>query len=54
MRLKIVPGFMAASPLDLYYMPYTHSLLGALVLSALLGAVVALFIRQQRPAVADR
>ncbi len=50
-KVRIVPGFMAASPLDLYYMPYTHSLIGALILAALLGVVVALFIRQQRAAV---
>jgi hypothetical protein len=25
-RARITPGLMAASPLDLYYMPYTHSL----------------------------
>ena len=30
-KLRVIPGFMAASPLDLYYMPYTHSLLAAFV-----------------------
>ena len=29
-RVRIVPGFTATNALDLYYMPYTHSLLGAL------------------------
>jgi hypothetical protein len=29
-QVRVVPGFTAASPLDLYYMPYTHSLVGAL------------------------
>ena len=29
-KVRIVPGITAASPLDLYYMPYTHSLVGAL------------------------
>ena len=29
-RLRIVPGFTATNALDLYYMPYTHSLPGAL------------------------
>ncbi len=38
-KLHIVPGFTAMNPLDLYYMPYTHGLIGSLVLSALLGAV---------------
>jgi hypothetical protein len=38
-HVRIVPGFMAASPLDLYDMPYTHSLAGALVISAIAGAL---------------
>jgi hypothetical protein len=29
-RVRIVPGFTKTNPLDLYYMPYTHSLPGAL------------------------
>jgi hypothetical protein len=40
-KLRIVPGFTQASALDLYYMPYTHGLGGALALSLLLGAIVA-------------
>jgi hypothetical protein len=32
-KVRIVPGFTAASPLDLYYMPYTHSLVAALLWS---------------------
>ena len=38
-HVRIVPGFMAASALDLYDMPYTHSLLGALALSILGGVL---------------
>src|SRR5215470_7739893 len=34
-KVRIVPGITAASPLDLYYMPYTHSLVGALGWSVL-------------------
>src|SRR5215472_5719588 len=34
-KVRIVPGITASSPLDLYYMPYTHSLVGALGRSAL-------------------
>ena len=30
-KVRIVPGITAASPLDLYYMPYTHSLIGSIV-----------------------
>jgi hypothetical protein len=29
-KVRIVPGITASNPLDLYYMPYTHSLAGAL------------------------
>ena len=28
-KVRIVPGITASSPLDLYYMPYTHSLVAA-------------------------
>lgn len=38
-KVRIVPGFTASNPLDLYYMPYTHSLLAALLWSA--GALLA-------------
>jgi hypothetical protein len=34
-KVRIVPGFMEASALDLYFMPYTHSLVGALTWSLL-------------------
>src|SRR5437868_11791137 len=29
-NVRIVPGITASNPLDLYYMPYTHSLLAAI------------------------
>ena len=38
-KVRIVPGITASNPLDLYYMPYTHSLLAAVLWSA--GAFVA-------------
>ena len=37
-KVRIVPGFTATNPLDLYYMPYTHSLVAALVWSVV-GAI---------------
>lgn len=49
-KLRIVNGLTQGSPLDLYYMPYTHSLLGALALSAALGAVGVLFVKERRTA----
>ena len=38
-KVRIVPGITASNPFDLYYMPYTHSLLAAVLWSgaALLG-----------------
>jgi len=29
-KVRIVPGFTATNPLDLYYMPYTHGLIAAI------------------------
>ena len=34
-KVRIIPGFTASNPLDLYYMPYTHSLIGVLCWSGL-------------------
>jgi hypothetical protein len=49
-KVRIVPGFTEANALDLYYMPYTHGLPGSIVLSVILGAVVALCTRGNRAA----
>src|ERR1700704_778861 len=38
-KVRIAPGITASNPLDLYYMPYTHSLVAALLWS--LGAYIA-------------
>lgn len=32
-KVRIVPGITASNPLDLYYMPYTHSLIAAVIWS---------------------
>ncbi len=50
-KLRIVQGFTEASSFDLYYMPYTHGLPGALALAAGLGAIVTLFYRDRRAAI---
>jgi len=42
-KLRITPGFTQANALDLYYMPFTHSLPGALALSAIFAGAVAMF-----------
>src|SRR2546430_6320007 len=41
-KVRIVPGITASSPLDLYYMPYTHSLIAALLWSAVAFAAYRL------------
>jgi hypothetical protein len=47
-KARIVAGFTATSDLDLYYMPYTHGLIGALALSAAFAALGLLFVRERR------
>ncbi|MGC2408718.1 MAG: hypothetical protein WA441_01555 [Methyloceanibacter sp.] len=47
-KLRIVPGITEANAYDLYYMPYTHSLPGALALSLLFAAIVAMLIAENR------
>jgi hypothetical protein len=44
-KVRIVPGFTATNPLDLYYMPYTHSLVAALVWSAAAAGAYRLLSR---------
>jgi hypothetical protein len=41
-RVRIVPGFTETNALDLYYMPYTHSLPGALAWAAAAAIVYRL------------
>lgn len=47
-RVRIVPGFTKTNGLDLYYMPYTHSLPGALAWAFLAGVAYLLFTRSTR------
>jgi hypothetical protein len=39
-KVRIIPGFTASNALDLYFMPYTHSLLGVLCWSAFAYVVI--------------
>ncbi|MGB8329422.1 MAG: hypothetical protein WCE62_04790 [Polyangiales bacterium] len=41
-KVRITPGFTASSPLDLYYMPYTHSLAASLAWAVLVGWLASL------------
>src|SRR5215510_13090611 len=38
-KVRIVPGLTATNPLDLYYMPYTHSLVAAILWSVAVAGV---------------
>lgn len=44
-KMRLVPGITAMNAMDLYHMPYTHSLLGSLGWALGLGAVIALVSR---------
>lgn len=47
-KVRIVPGITATNPLDLYYMPYTHSLVGSLVWSAVACGLYWLIVRRRQ------
>ena len=47
-KVRIVPGITRSNPLDLYYMPYSHGLPSAVLLSLLIGGVVALVLPGNR------
>jgi membrane-bound metal-dependent hydrolase YbcI (DUF457 family) len=42
-RVQITPGITASNPLDLYYMPYTHSLIAALLWSVAAALIFRLW-----------
>lgn len=44
-QARIEPGITVMSPLDLYHMPYTHSLLGTAVFAVAFAAVVGITLR---------
>ena len=44
-KVRIVPGITAASPLDLYYMPYTHGLFMAVAWGLVAGLVCKALFR---------
>jgi hypothetical protein len=45
--MRIVPGFTAMNPMDLYHMPYTHSLLGTLIWAGGAALVVGAMTRNR-------
>jgi hypothetical protein len=48
-KMRIVHGFTAFNPYDLYFMPYSHSLLGAFVWSAVFAIGYLLLPRRDAP-----
>jgi hypothetical protein len=52
-KARIVPGITATNPLDLYYIPYSHSLVAAIFWSAIAGGLFWWCVRG-RPSQAKR
>lgn len=50
-KMRIVPGIAAMNPMDLYHMPYTHSLLGALLWGAIFGGLIWLATKRREAAI---
>lgn len=46
-HMRFSPGISAMNPIDLYHMPYTHSLLGSALFSAALAVLVWLICRDR-------
>ena len=50
-KLRITPGFTAYNPYDLYFMPYTHGLIGAIGWSVLAALIARALLGPERIAV---
>ncbi len=48
--MRITPGIAVMNPLDLYHMPYTHSLMGSAVWAVGFGALIYAFSRNRTAA----
>ena len=46
-KMRLNPAISAVSPLDLYFMPYTHSLVGALIWGAAFALLVWVVLRDR-------
>ena len=51
-KMRITEGFTESNDLDLYYMPFTHGLVGALIMSAVFAVLVAAVFKAGRRPVA--
>jgi hypothetical protein len=45
--MRVTPGISAMNPMDLYHMPFTHSLLGTLLWGLGFGALIAVMARSR-------
>ncbi len=50
-KMRLVPGITAMNPMDLYYMPYTHSLVGTLIWAAAFALIVLIVQRNMTGAI---
>ncbi len=50
-HMRIVPGITATNPMDLYHMPYTHSLLGGVIWGLCLAAILWIFLKSRTAAI---
>jgi hypothetical protein len=46
-KMRVTPGISVMNPMDLYHMPYTHSLLGSVAFAAAFGALIWLATRNR-------
>jgi hypothetical protein len=49
-KMRITPGFTVMNPLDLYHMPWTHSLFGAAVWAAGFALMLRVWLKSWTPA----
>lgn len=49
-KMRVTPGISVMNPMDLYHMPYTHSLLGSACFALLFGGAIALLTRNRTAA----
>ncbi len=49
-KMRITPGITAMNPLDLYHMPFTHSLLGTVIWAAGFSLLMVILTRKVVPA----
>jgi hypothetical protein len=50
-KMRVTPGISVMNPMDLYHMPYTHSLVGSVLWAVGFGALVFAFSRNRTAAV---